>query len=104
MDVTLKSRVSIKHAAFAPRCGASLKERIMSVNSKMFDAVVAAVSGATKETQANIFHTWDGGVSKNVLHIVSRSGARAKDIWHFPLDGCQGATLFFKNTTGTAYC
>lgn len=76
----------------------------MAVNSKMFDAVVAAVSGATKEKQANIVHTWDGWVSKNILHVTSRSGARAKDIWHFDVEKCQGATLFFKNTTGTAYC
>jgi len=76
----------------------------VTVRNMQFQAVVSAVTGATKEQPANIVHTWDGWVSKNVLHVVSRSGARAKDIWHFPLDKCQGATLFFKNSTGTAYC
>lgn len=68
-----------------------------------FDKVITAVCGATKSKQKNIFHTWDGWTSCGVLHIVSRSGASSRTIWHFDINENIGKRLMFKNTASSAY-
>lgn len=71
-----------------------------------FDEIVASLikQSATKQNQKNIYHTWYGWVSKDVLHVVSTSGARRREIWHFGVEKNKGRQLLFKNTTGTADC
>ncbi len=68
-----------------------------------FDDVVATVRGATKSNKENVFHTWDGWISRGVLHIVSRSGAATQSIWYFGVGEHRGKRLMFKNTAGEAY-
>ncbi|MEZ4103973.1 MAG: hypothetical protein R3B60_01670 [Candidatus Paceibacterota bacterium] len=78
----------------------------MATRTLEFDEVVSdlVASDATKKNQKKICHTWDGWVSKGVLHVTSRSGARRREIWHFDVEKNAGRLLFFKNTTGTADC
>lgn len=75
----------------------------MALHQMMFDYVVALVDGASKANKATIYHTWDGWISKGVLHITSRSGARARDVWHFSVKENKGKRLLFKNKTHAAY-
>jgi hypothetical protein len=65
--------------------------------------VVKQVRGASKNAPVNFYHTWWGWTSKGVLHIKSRSGARTKECWHFPLKEGDNSNLLFKNTTAEAY-
>lgn len=78
----------------------------MPTVTKKFDEVVCELvaAQATKNNQNNFYHTWYGWVSKNTLHITSKSGARRKEIWHFGVDDHQGKNLMLRNTTGTADC
>lgn len=74
---------------------------------KNFDEIATAVqvAGATKSKKHNFFHNWHGWVSKEVLHVVTTSGAATRPIWHFPLAENAGKRLILmlKNTTGEAY-
>lgn len=67
-----------------------------------FKSIVVAATGATKNAPANLHHTWWGWVNHEVLHIVSRSGARKQDFWVFSLVEHSERDIFFKNTTATA--
>lgn len=68
-----------------------------------FDEAVANCNEATKENKTNLCHTWWGWVSKGVLHVVSSSGARSREIWHFDVRKNARGRIFFKNTTGSAF-
>ncbi len=72
---------------------------------KNFDDVVAEITAAsaTKKKKYNFFHNWHGWVSKQILHVVTTSGAATRPIWHFPLVENAGKRLMLKNTTGEAY-
>lgn len=76
------------------------------IHVEKFDTILAKViaSGATKKQQYNIYHTWYGWVSKEVLHVTSKSGARRRSIWHFGIEKNAGRNIMFKNTTSTADC
>jgi len=76
----------------------------MSTTKIKFDEVASRVVEATKSNQKNFFHTWWGWISKDILHVTSGSGARCREIWHFPLNKNSGRNMFFKNTTGVADC
>jgi len=76
----------------------------MATVEKNFNEMVTLANGATKRNQAHLYHTWYGWITNGVLHVTSDSGARSKDIWHFPIGKCAGGVLIFKNTTGVAYC
>lgn len=68
-----------------------------------FDESVAILEGATKKNQKNLIHTWYGWVSKDVMHITSKSGAVNREIWHFAIKEYRGGHLYFVNKTSTAY-
>jgi len=78
----------------------------MATTNLDFNNVVAQVikAGATRSKQYNIHHTWYGWVTKDVLHVVSQSGAKRREIWHFDIEKNAGREVYFKNTTGTADC
>jgi len=96
-----------KNLAFLPRApllrGLGLEVTKM-LHHMSFDEIVAACDGATKQEKANFYHTWWGWISKGVLHVCSTSGAASRKIWHFDVRQNFGSRMFFKNTTGVAYC
>ncbi len=76
----------------------------MAIQTVNFDDMILVATGATKKNQANLYHTWYGWVSKDILHITSRSGAARRKIWHFKIEREGGKNLMLKNTTRIADC
>ena len=76
------------------------------IHVEKFDTILAKAinSAATKKDKCKLYYTWKGWVTKDVLHIISGSGARRRPIWHFDIKKNTGREMFFKNTIGTADC